>query len=188
MKKTRYTVIKNPLGGYDFSFASCHAAEIGAYIIGVGIAVLICTLTVCGSNEGQGWSTLLENAIYPIVFSIPAILGGLSMTFRIRKVKKIMKEGKMFKGEDVSYCRIRVSNGRKNHFSQKSNYTILNIKFYHNGEQKCSIGAGRKLPERVLASPYCTVYILNSFIFVTDFKLKIKGDPPIEFKLEEHYI
>ena len=46
MKKSAYKVYPNPLEGYKFSFAGCHAAEIGAYVIGILIAVLICTLCI----------------------------------------------------------------------------------------------------------------------------------------------
>ena len=88
MKKNGYIVINNPLGGYDFSFTICHAAEIGAYGIGFIIFTLICTLLVGSAEDGSGWSELCENIYIPLVCSIPLFILGLSMTFRIRQVKK----------------------------------------------------------------------------------------------------
>lgn len=182
MMKSRYRVIANPLEGYDFSFERCHAAEIGAYIIGVLVAVLISTVCICNA----GWSVFVDNIYIPLCCSLPLILGGLSMTFSIRKVKKIITEGQEVEGEIVSYKRKRVSH--KSHLVQTSNYTVLHVKFYHNGEQQCTVGAGHKLPEEALASHRCTVYILNDKVFVTGFKLRKKGEPKIEFKLIEHSI
>lgn len=179
MKESRYIVVKNPLEGYDFSFKRCHAAEIGAYTIGILAAVLISTLCICDA----GWDVLIENIYIPLCCSLPLILGGLSMTFRIRKVKRIITEGQKVEGEIVSYKRKRVSH--KSHLIQTPNYTFLCVKFYHNGEQKCIVGVGHKLPEEALASHRCTVNILNDKVFVTGFKLRKKGEPKIEFKMNE---
>ena len=179
MKKPRYIVIKNPLEGYDFSFARCHAAEIGAYIIGVLVVVLISTVCICDA----GWSVFIDNIYIPLCCSLPLILGGLSMTFSIRKVKKIITEGQEAEGEIVSYIRKRVSH--KSHLVQTPNYTFLCVKFYHNGEQQCTVGVGHRLPEKALASHRCTVFILNEKVFVTGFKLRKKGDPQIKFEMND---
>ena len=53
--------------------------------------------------------------------------------------------------------------------------------FNYHFEQVCEVEVGRKKPEKALASPYCKVYILDDQIFVTDFELRKKGDPVIEF-------
>lgn len=185
MKKTRYTVIENPLDDYDFSFSRCHAAEIGAYVIGFIIFILICALFVCFAEDGSGWNVLCENIYIPVVCSVPLFILGLSMTFRIRRVKKIMENGKKTDGEVISYRRIHVSHGRGSHLIHEPNYTILNVRFHDNGDQECAVGTGRKLPEKVLASPYCTVYILNDNVFVAGFSLRKKGDPQIAFELKE---
>lgn len=179
MKESRYIVVKNPLEGYDFSFARCHTAEIGAYIIGVLVAVLISTVCICDA----GWSVFVDNIYIPLCCSLPFILGGLSMTFSIRKVKKIITEGQESEGEIVSYKRKRVSH--KSHLVQTPNYTFLRVKFYHNGEQECTVGAGHKLPEKALASHCCMAYILNDKVFVTGSKLRKKGEPQIEFEMKE---
>lgn len=188
MKKPKYKVVANPLEGYNFSFARCHAAEIGAYIIGVGIALLISVLTVCYAEDGQGWSNLRENIIYPIICSIPLIIGGLSMTLRIRKVKKILTKGKKVEGEIASYSITHVTYGKRSRLYQKPNYTLLNVRFFHNGGQICTVGAGHKLPEKTFASPHCTVYIFNDTVFITGFELRKKGEPQIEFELKEHSV
>ncbi|MGN0576250.1 MAG: hypothetical protein ACI4J2_09495 [Ruminococcus sp.] len=185
MKKKGYTVIKNPLGGYDFSFLGCHAAEIGAYGIGLIIFILICALFVCFAEDGSGWIVLLENIYIPMICSVPLFILGLSMTFRIRRVKKIMANGKKTEGEVISYRRIHVTHGRKSHLIHKPNYTILNVRFNDNGNQECSVGTGRKLPEKVLASPCCTVYILNDNVFVAGFSIRKKRDSQISFDLKE---
>ncbi len=179
MKNERYIVVKNPLDGYDFSFKRCHVAEIGAYFIGVLVAVLISTLCVCNA----GWSVFVDNIYIPLFCSLPLILGGLSMTFSIRKVKKIIAEGQKTKGEIISYKRKRVSH--RSHLVQTPNYTFLRVKFYHNGEQQCTVGVGHKLPENALASTQCIVYILNDKVFITGFKLRRKGEPQINFELRE---
>lgn len=179
MERSRYIVVQNPLEGYDFSFARCHAAEIGAYAIGALIAVAIGTACVCD----EGWAVLVDNIYIPLCCSLPLILGGLSMTFRIRKVKKIITEGQKAEGEIVSYKRKRVS--PKSHLVQTPNYTFLRVKFYHNGEQQCTVGAGHRLPEKALASRRCTVYILNDKVFITDFRLRKKGEQQIEFEMNE---
>ena len=75
-----------------------------------------------------------------------------------------------------------MTHGKKSHLFHQPNYTILNVRFHDNGNQECSIGTGRKLPEKVLASPYCTVYILNYKVFVTGFSLRKKGDSQISFE------
>ena len=187
-KKSKYKVVANPLEGYNFSFARCHAAEIGAYIIGIGIAVLISILTVCYSEDGRGWSNLKENIIYPIICSIPLILGGLSMTLRIRKVKKIMTKGKKVEGEIVSYSRTHIQRSTARTLVKEPNYTLLNISFYHNGEQKCVVGIGNKLPEKVFASPRCMIYVFDDTVFVTEFELRKKGDPQTEFEMKEYSV
>ncbi len=178
-KKSKYKVVPNPLEGYDFSFRCCHAAEIGAYIIGVLIAVLISISCVCD----EGWSALADNIYIPIFCSLPLLLGGLSMTFRIREVKKIMTEGQVTEGEIVSYKRKLVA--PRCDLVQTPNYTVLNVKFYHNGEQLCTVGAGHRQPEKVLASNRCTVYILNDKVFITGFEMRQKGEPQIEFEMVE---
>lgn len=185
VKKNKYVVINNPLGDYDFSFPKCHAAEIGAYSIGVIIFMLLCALIVCFAEDGRGWNDLRENIFIPIICSIPLLLGGLSMTLRIKRVKRIIANGKKADGEVVSYRRIHVTHGRDSHLIHKPNYTILNVRFHDNGNQECAVGVGHKLPEKVLASPHCTVYILNEKIFVTEFSLRKKGDAQIAFELKE---
>ena len=174
MKKNRYTAIRNPLDDYDFSFFWCHAAEIGAYGIGFIIFLLVCALFVCTAENDSGWNVLCENIYIPIIFSVPLFLLGISMTFRIRRVKRIIASGKKVDGEIVSYRRIHVTHGRRSRLIHQPNYTILNIRFYDNGNQEVSVETGRKLPEKVLASPCCTVYILNNNVFITGFSLRKK--------------
>lgn len=186
MNKSKYKVYPNPLNGYYFSFARCHAAEIGAYIIGVGVAVIVSALLVFDVDKGQKWTVLRENIYIPVVCSIPLLFLGLYQTLCIRKVKKIIKDGKKVEGEVVSYTRVR--HGRVSIFDSKSNRTILNVKFHQNGEQECSVGVGWKLPQKVLASPRCMVYILNDTVFVSDFELRKKGDPQVEFTMKEQAV
>lgn len=185
LKKNGYTIINNPLEGYDFSLSGCHAAEIGAYSIGFIIFILLCALFVCLAEDENGWNILRENIYIPVICSVPLFIGGLSMTFRIRRIKNIMLHGKKTDGEVISYRRIYVSNGSNSHLFRKPNYTILRVRFHDNGSRECDVGAGHKLPEKVLASPRCTVYILDKNIFVTGFSLRKKGDPPIAFALKE---
>jgi len=185
MKKKQYIVIKNPLDGYDFSFFRCRAAEIGAYGIGVIIFILICTLFVCGAEDNSGWNVLRENIYIPLVCSIPLIILGLSMTYSIRRVKKIIANGKKTDGEVISYRRIHMNYGSGSRTLHKTNYTILNVRFHDNGDQECAVGVGHKLPEKVLASTHCTVYILDNNIFVTGFCQRKKGDSQIAFDLKE---
>ncbi|MBO7475283.1 MAG: hypothetical protein J6U00_15000 [Ruminococcus sp.] len=124
MKKNGYIVINNPLGGYDFSLTKCHAAEIGVYGIGFIIFILLCTLLVGSAEDGNGCSELCENIYIPLVCSIPLFILGLSMTFRIRRVKKIMANGKKTDGEVISYRRIHVTHGKKKSFDPS-------IQLYH---------------------------------------------------------
>ncbi|MBO4865376.1 MAG: hypothetical protein J5582_02230 [Ruminococcus sp.] len=70
--------------------------------------------------------------------------------------------------------------------STKPNHTVLNVRFHDNGEEECAVRVGRKFPEKVLASPYCTVYILNKNILVTGFSLRKKGDPQISFEQKKY--
>lgn len=168
MKKSRYQVVANPLEGYKFSFARCHAAEIGAYIIDISIALLISVLTVCYAEESRGWSNLKENIIYPIICSIPFMIGGLSMTLRVRKVKKIMTKGMKVEGKIISYSRTHITYGRRSRLYQKPNYTILNVKFYHNGEQKCAVGVGHKLPQKHLLLPTAQCIFLMMLYLLPD--------------------
>ena len=185
MKKSAYKVYPNPLEGYKFSFAGCHAAEIGAYVIGIIIAVLICTLFVCYAEEEHFWRDLRESIIWAVCFSLPLLLGGLSMTLRTRKVKTIMTDGVQTEGEIISYRRIHIRRG-KGLAPNKPNYTILNVKFHHNdGDHVCSVNVGHKKPKKVLNSAHCTVYICGDTVFVTDFDLRKKGDPQTDFQLEE---
>ena len=72
-----------------------------------------------------------------------------------------MANGKKTEGEVISYRRIHVSHGRRSHLIYQPNYTILNVRFYDNGNQEVPVETGHKLPEKVLASPCCAVYILN---------------------------
>ncbi|SFC99433.1 hypothetical protein [Ruminococcus albus] len=181
-RPTKYTVINNPLDDYDFSFRRCHAAEIGAYFFATVFLILISALFVC--TEKDGWTVLSKNLHYPIGFFVPFFLMGLSMTYRIKRVKKIIENGKKTEGEVISYRRIRV-NVRSGGISSKPNHTLLNIRFRDKGERECTISVGRKFPEKVLASPYCTVYILDDKVFVTGFILRKKGDPKISFELKE---
>ena len=185
MKKSAYKVYPNPLEGYKFSFAGCHAAEIGAYVIGIIIAVLICTLCIDFEEKEHFWRDQREGILYAVVFSLPLLFGGLSMTLRTRKVKKIMTDGVQTEGEIISYCRIHIRRG-KGLAPNKPNYTILNVKFHHNdGDHVCSVNVGHKKPKKVLNSAHCTVYICGDTVFVTDFDLRKKGDPQTDFQLEE---
>ena len=177
MKKTGYTVINNPLDDYDLSFRRCHAAEIGAYIIGLTVFILIYFLVVCTGEGGHGREYLREDLIYPLSFSLPLFLLGLSMTVRIGRVKKIMANGKATEGEVISYRRVHVTHGRRSRLIHEPNHTLLNIRFNDGGERECTVSVWRRLPEQVLASPRCTVYILDDKVFVTGFTLRKKGDP-----------
>lgn len=183
MKNEKFKVIPNPLEGYKFSFARCHATEAGAYIIGIIIAVITCVFLMYSDGRVQGLSVLKEFYYYPVLFSAPLLLGGLSMTVRIRRVRKIMTEGKKLEGRIVSYRRTRTG-GRKSY--NTPNNTILNVEFTHSGRQTCAVGMGHKLPEKILASDRCSVYILDNAVFVTGFEMRKKGDPEIEFKMEEN--
>ena len=185
MKKNGYTVIRNPLDDYDFSFFRCHAAEIGAYGIGFIIFLLVCALFVCTAESDSGWNVLCENIYIPILCSLPLFILSLSQTFRIKRVKRIIANGKKVDGEIVSYRRTHINYAIGSRVPKKPNYTILNVRFHDNGNQECTVGVGHKLPEKVLASPCCTVYILNDNVFVTDFRLRKKGDPQISFELKE---
>ncbi len=148
MKKSAYKVYPNPLEGYKFSFAGCHAAEIGAYVIGIIIAVLICTLCIDFEEKEHFWRDQREGILYAVGFSLPLLLGGLSMTLRTRKVKKIMTDGVQTEGEIISYRRIHIRRG-KGLAPNKPNYTILNVKFHHNdGDHVCSVNVGHKKPKR----------------------------------------
>ncbi len=71
-----------------------------------------------------------------------------------------MANGKKTEGEVISYRRIHVTHGRRSHLIHQPNYTILNVRFHDNGNQECSVGTESELPEKILASPCCTVYIL----------------------------
>ena len=88
-------------------------------------------------------------------------------------------------GEVISYRRIHVTHGKKSRLIHQPNYTILNVRFHDNGDHECAVGIGRKLPEKVIASPCCIVYIFNDNVFVTGFDLRKKGDPQIAFELKE---
>ena len=185
MKKSQYIVIDNPLGGYDFSLFRCHVAEIGAYGIGFIIFILICTLFVFGAEDNSGWNVLRENFYIPLVCSIPLIILGLSMTFRIKRVKKIIAKGKKTDGKIISYHRRHMNYGRGTRTLHKPNYAFLNVRFQNNGDQECAVGVGHKLPEKVLASTRCTVYILGNNVFVADFNLRKKGVSQIAIDLKE---
>ena len=113
MKKNKYTIINNPLDDYDFSFRRCHAAEIGAYIIGIMIFLLICAFFVYTEEGENRWKALRECFYIPLVFSVPLNLLGLSMTLRIRRLKKIIENGKKTDGEIISYRRIHVNRGKR---------------------------------------------------------------------------
>ena len=93
--------------------------------------------------------------------------------------------GKKTEGEVISYRRIHVSYGSRSRLIHQPNYTILNVRFHDNGNQECAVGVGHKLPEKVLASPCCTVYILNNTVFVAGFNLRKKEDPQIAFEMKK---
>lgn len=130
----------------------------------------------CFAEENvRNWKALREGFYFPVFFSVPLFLLGLSMTLRIKRVKEIIENGKKTDGEVVSYRRIHMNYGKRSRLPKdKPNYTILNVRFHDNGNQECAVGVGHKLPEKVLASPYCTVYILNDNVFITDFCLRKK--------------
>lgn len=183
MKENNYKVVKNPLGIYYFSFAYCHATAIGAYFFGVILGFLVYLFLSYDSPE-QGFTSrdILMNMLISLAFTAPCFFIGLIMTLRIKRVKKIMTCGEKVDGEIISYYRIHLSNGKKNHLSNKPNYTILNIKFNYYGEHCYSTNVGHKLPNKVLASHTCKVYLYDDFVFVTGFELRKRGMPEITFK------
>lgn len=183
MKNDKYNVINNPLGGYDFSIPGCHAAEAGAYVTGGIILALICAFFMLSENGDLG--VLIKNIWIPAMCSLPLYVLGLSMTIRVRRVKAIMAKGEKTEGEVISYRRIHITHGRRSHLVHEPNHTILNVSFYDNGHQECAVSAGRRLPEDVLASPQCTVYILGNDVFVTGFSLRKQGEPHIAFEQED---
>ncbi|MBR3901781.1 MAG: hypothetical protein IKJ60_09600 [Ruminococcus sp.] len=176
IKQSEYKVISNPLEGYRFSLSSCNAAAIGAYIISLVIAISLSMLVLLYENDECDWNDLRECSGYILVFSLPVFLMGVWQTLWTRKVKRIITNGEQVDGKIVSYCRYKDFNS-----DGALNATLLYVIFDYHGKQYCTVPAGKKRPEKALASPYCKVYILDDKIFVTDFELRKKGDPVIEF-------
>ncbi len=180
IKQSEYKVVSNPLYGYRFSLSSCNAAAIGAYIISLIIAISLSMLVLLYENDECDWNGLRECSGYIFVFSLPFFLIGVWQTLWTGKVKKIITNGEQIDGNIISYRRIKDYN--YSHTGGKPNGILLYVAFDYNGEQVCAVYAGKKRPEKALASPYCKVYILDDQIFVTDFELRKKGDPVIEFE------
>ncbi len=173
-RSSNYTVVPNPLGGYAFSISRCRAAEIGAYVIGAAIFALTAALLCFSAERGREWRDLRDNFLFPVCFSVPFLLGGISMTCRIRRVRRLLTEGEAVRGEIVSYSRVHA--GWRS-MSGSPNRTVLHVRFWHRGAaQECDVPAGHRLPEKALAAPACTVCILQDRVFVTDFVLRRKGD------------
>ena len=166
MKKSKYTVACNPLGGFKFSLIGCYTVGIVSFIIGATIAI---GMTV-GILLSDSWEGLIYGFIYICIPSVIFIYLGVWQISRTRKVKKIIKNGKQVDGEIISYSR-----------RKRDNRTTVHVAFKYYVRQVCYVGVDRKKPEKELASPYCKVYILDDKIFVTDFELRKKGDPVIEF-------
>lgn len=176
IKQSEYKVISNPLEGYRFSLSSCNAAAIGAYIISLVIAISLSMFSLLYESDGYNWKALREFSGYILVFSLPVFLMGVWQTLWTRKVKKIITNGEQVDGKIISYCRYKDFNS-----DGALNATLLYVIFDYHGKQYCTVPAGKKRPEKALASPYCKVFIFDEKIFVTDFELRKKGDPEIEF-------
>lgn len=182
MKKSKLIVIKRPSESYSFSFASGYAAVIGSYLIGIIIAILVFLLFISHPPEEGITAELIKEALlYAFASSIVLFLMGIWQTFELKRIEKIMTLGEKVDGEIISYCRMHISNGAKT-VTTKSNYTILHIKFNYNGEYYCAVNVGHRYPNKAIASHSCKLYIYGDYIFPTDFKLRTKGMPEIEFK------
>lgn len=166
-KKSKYKVISNPLEGFKFSLSGCYAASIVSFIIGATIAI---GMTV-GILLSDSWEGLIYGFIYICIPSVIFIYLGVWQMSWARQIKKIITKGKQVDGKIIKY-----------HKTASNNRTTIYVMFNYHFEQVCEVEAGRKKPEKALASPYCKVYIFDEKIFVTDFELRKKGDPEIEFE------
>lgn len=166
IKQSEYKVVSNPLEGFKFSLSGCYAAAIVSFIVGAAIAIgMIVGILLSGS-----WESLNYGFIYICVPSVIFIYLGVWQMSWTRQIKKIITKGKQVDGKIIKY-----------HKTASNNRTTIYVMFNYHFEQVCEVEAGRKKPEKALASPYCKVYILDDKIFVTDFELRKKGDPAIEF-------
>lgn len=182
MKKSKLKVIKSPSDSYSFSFASGYAAVIGSYLIGIIIAILVFLLFISHPPEEGITAELIKEALwYAFASSIVLFLMGIWQTFKLKRIEKIMTLGEKVDGEIISYYRIYISSGARTLY-RKPNHTVLHIKFNYNGEYYCSVNVGHKYPNKAIASHSCKLYIYGDYIFPTDFKLRTKGMPEIEFK------
>lgn len=182
MKKSKLIVIKSPSDSYSFSFASGYAAVIGAYLIGTIIAFLVFFSFISPPpEEGLTVKDIKEALWYAFASSIVLFLMGIWQTFKLKRIEKIMTLGEKVDGEIISYYRIYISSGARTLY-RKPNHTVLHIKFNYNGEYYCSVNVGNKYPNKAIASHSCKLYIYGDYIFPTDFKLRTKGMPEIEFK------
>lgn len=176
INQSKYKVVSNPLYGYRFNLPECYAAAIVALTVGAAIAI--------GFNLGillsGSWKELPVGLLYTLILAGPFLFMGIWQTLWTRKVKKIITNGEQVDGKIVAYRRYADYNS-----SVRANATLLYVIFDYHGKQYCTVPAGKKRPEKKLASPYCKVFIFDEKIFVKDFELRKKGDPEIEF-LERH--
>ena len=91
-----------------------------------------------------------------------------------------MSSGEIVEGEIVCYYRdfFRSRTG----FSTKPTRIVLVIKFNYHGDYYSELYAGTKLPQKVLSSPKCNVYIYDEKLFIEGFELRSKSSPQIEFR------
>ena len=84
MKRETYKAVNSPLGTYYFSFAYCHATEIGAYFFCVFFGILIYLIFREDLKRD-----IIEFVAGEMALSVPFLFIGIYMTVKTRSVKKL---------------------------------------------------------------------------------------------------
>ena len=171
-KGVDYKVICNPSRTYRYSFML--NLFLGALILLCGALITSVLMVIFFDYiTGDGFS-----AVQKCVLIFAAVLCGLPLyiwsvlvfvaDFRIRK---ILKKGKRYDGEIVSYSSYGVYDGTE--ISREGKKSIaLTVRYRRNKEHCCRTDGYLINPDKALSGKACSVYMHEGMIFVTDFRLR----------------
>ncbi len=167
-----HKVIRNPSRTYRYSFT------LNFFL---GVIILLCGALITSVLMMIFSDYLVSDsfsAVQKAVLILAAVLCGLPFyiwsvivfvaDFRIRK---ILKNGKRYEGEIVSYSAYGVYEGTE--ISREGKKRVaLTVRYRRNKEHYCKADGYLINPDRALSGKGCSVYMYEGMIFVTDFNIR----------------
>ena len=155
---------------------------LGLLVILVGIVVFGIMEAIFYNYIHNGFGvTLIKTTVLHIcagVCAVSFIVCGANVFTKVYKINKIMKCGKCYDGNIVSFSMYGVYKGTEISRNHKKSIT-LNVEYIKKKIHYCKASGYIRTPNSVLGNKCCKVYLYDNMYFVTGFAIRKKNEPKI---------